>query len=203
MVRHRVRQGECILSIAHRHGWTWDALWNHADNTALRQLRADPSVLAPGDEVIIPDRRSEPDPRADARRHRYRRTQVPAMVRIQVCRDDVPRANEPYTLTIGPKTERGNLDADGMIEMSIPASAKLGHLTVGDPDDTEIFQLRLGTLDPIDTENGALGRLHALGYNTDVPFAIAVREFQRKEGLGESGTMDGPTRTRLEQRFGE
>jgi hypothetical protein len=58
MKTHIVKQGECLSSIAHRHGFkSAHLLYEHPDNEAFRKKRPDPAVIFPGDEVKIPDRR--------------------------------------------------------------------------------------------------------------------------------------------------
>ncbi|MBE0617306.1 MAG: peptidoglycan-binding protein [Proteobacteria bacterium] len=63
--------------------------------------------------------------------------------------------------------------------------------------------LRLGTVDPVDTEEGALGRLFDLGYDTSLPLEGVIREFQANEGLEETGRLDEATQGKLKEAFGE
>ena len=56
--KHRVLPGECLASIAQRHGTTADALWKDPGNADLRRARAQPWRLRPGDVVRIPARSS-------------------------------------------------------------------------------------------------------------------------------------------------
>jgi hypothetical protein len=50
---HRVRQGECLSSIAVEAGLFWETVLNDSDNVALRQQRVDPNVLLPGDTIVL------------------------------------------------------------------------------------------------------------------------------------------------------
>ena len=45
--QHKVRQGECISSIAIRYGFAPDTIWQDGSNAALRSLREDKNVLHP------------------------------------------------------------------------------------------------------------------------------------------------------------
>src|SRR5690606_17426642 len=52
---HRVAQGECLSTIAHRFGLeSWKVLWDHPENAPLRERRKSPHVLLPGDVVAVP-----------------------------------------------------------------------------------------------------------------------------------------------------
>ena len=54
---HIVQQGECLSNLAARYGLEgWEQLHNHDANAALKKKRPNPNVLAPGDEVAVPDR---------------------------------------------------------------------------------------------------------------------------------------------------
>ena len=54
---HTVQQGEHLPALAERYGFqTIDPIWNDPANAELKQLRKNPMVLMPGDEVTIPDR---------------------------------------------------------------------------------------------------------------------------------------------------
>lgn len=200
---HTVAQGECLNSIAKQYGHLWEKIWNHPENQRLRELREDPSVLEPGDELRIPDKEEKYESRPCEARHRFRKKGTPAKVRIRVLRNDEPRANEPYRLTIDGKVQTGRTDAQGQVEMQIPPDAVQGELSVGEGDDVEVFPFQLGTLDPIDTENGARGRLRCLGYDDSQPFDELLKEFQGKEDLQETGQLDQATQDRLQERFGE
>ncbi len=71
-------------------------------------------------------------------------------------------------------------------------------LRVGAGPVFDVFELALGALDPIDTDAGVEGRLWGLGYRVDGgDLGSAVRAFQAKEQLNETGRVDAETRERL------
>jgi hypothetical protein len=203
MAKHTVKQGECILSIAENNGFFWETLWNSSDNADLKRKRENPNELEPGDIVVIPDKRLKEVTGGTEQKHQFRRKGVPAKLRLQVKRNDEPRANVPYQLTIDGDTKTGQTDSNGIIEEPIPPNAIQGELRVGEAGSEEIYTFKLGSLDPINTEQGIRARLSNLGYEVSSELADAIREFQQKEGLQETGVADEATKTKLVERFGQ
>jgi hypothetical protein len=81
-MKHTVRQGECIDSIAFEHGFFVDTLWNYVQNRALKQLRKDPNILQPGDIVMIPERTLRKESCITEKKHTFKRKGVPAKLRL-------------------------------------------------------------------------------------------------------------------------
>jgi hypothetical protein len=184
-------------------GFSWTTLWNHPDNAALKRKRQDPSVLNPGDVVAIPDKRVGTfDGRTD-QRHRFVRKGAVSKVRIQIKRNEMPRTDEPYRLIIDGRFQTGHTDGSGMLEMTIPSNARRGKLHVGEGEAEEVYDFQLGTVDPINTESGARGRLRCLGYDDAIPLEDQFKKFQENEKLRVTGELDEVTQTRLKERFGE
>jgi N-acetylmuramoyl-L-alanine amidase len=199
-----VRQGDCISNIAYRNGFHWQTVWNHPDNSDLRQQREDPNALLPGDVVHIPDLVPKQEPGATEQRQRFRLRGVPAKLKLRLLVNDEPRANEPYELCVDGRWQRGDTDGDGYLEVSIPPDARTGELTVGSGEMQDRYPLRFGTVDPIDTDSGVAGRLQNLGYEQDdQDLETMIRAFQRHEGLTDTGEADASTRNRLREVFGE
>jgi murein L,D-transpeptidase YcbB/YkuD len=203
MTKHKVKQGECILSIAENNGFFWETLWNSSDNSDLKRKRENPNELEPGDIVVIPDKQLKEVTGGTEQKHRFRRKGVPAKLRLQVKRNDEPRANVPYQLTIDGDTKTGQTDSNGIIEEAIPPNAVQAELKIGDVGNEEIYTFNLGTLDPIDTDNGIKGRLRNLGYDVTRNLSDAIRAFQVKEGLQDTGVADEATKAKLVEKFGQ
>src|SRR5262245_11034673 len=54
---HIVKEGETLAGIALENGfYSWETIYNHPENQALRELRPDPSELYVGDRIYIPDK---------------------------------------------------------------------------------------------------------------------------------------------------
>jgi N-acetylmuramoyl-L-alanine amidase len=202
MPDYRVKQGECISSIAQRHGFFWETIWNHPNNAELKQRRGDPNVLYPGDVLFIPEKEEKQESGATEQRHRFRLKGVPAMLRIRLMDNDEPRGDESYTLEIDGELLSGTTDDDGNIEQPIPPDASRGRLLVGEAQDE--YLLDLGRIDPIGEISGVQARLNNLGFDCGEVDGVlgprtkaALREFQANYGLTDSGTADQATRDKL------
>lgn len=209
MAKYKVKQGDCISSIAYKHGFFPDTLWNHAENANLEQKRKDLNVLLPGDEVFVPEKEEKKESCATEQKHRFRKKGVPAKMKVRLLIKDKPRANEPYTLEIDGELFSGTTDANGMLEHCIPPNANEAKLTVGKEDEQDEYTLRLGRIDPIDEITGVQSRLNNLGFNcgkADGVFGakteVALKEFQKKYSLPESGRADQATRNKLVGLYG-
>jgi hypothetical protein len=200
--RYVVQQGEGIDSIAVRHGFSPDALWNDPANAQLKQQRADRNILAPGDVLSIPDKRIGEASGSTQTRHRFRKKGVPAKLRLRLLDGDEPRAHLEYVLDIDGALHQGTTDGDGWLEHPLPPGARQGGLRV---NGEAPVQLLLSHLDPLDTVSGAKARLANLGFHQgpidDERMTEATVEaivlFQRKYELEETGQLDQATRDKL------
>lgn len=204
MGKYKVKQGDCISSIAYKHGFFPDTLWNHAENANLKQKRKDPNVLLPGDEVFVPEKEEKKESCATEQKHRFRKKGVPAKMKVRLLINDEPRSNEPYQLLIDDAFwKEGTTDKDGFIEQPIPLNAIKGELVVGKDGNEESYHFNFGTVDPLETEEGVKGRLQNLGYPADEDLSSAIEAFQKKEGLEVSGNINEATRNKIKEKFGE
>jgi hypothetical protein len=195
-----VRQGDCISSIAEKHSLFWQTVWDHANNTELRERRSDPNALYPGDVVYVPDKRKKEESGSTEIRHRFRKKGVPATLRVILEDNDVPIANEPYVLDVDGQIYAGRTGADGLLEVRISPTAKLGKITLGDL----VYELDMGAMDPLDENTGAQARLQNLGfYDGELDGVIgsetreAIASFQRAVGLNVTSELDTDTRKKL------
>jgi hypothetical protein len=201
MPQYTVRQGDSITSIAFEQGFYWETIWQHPNNAGIRELRENPYVLHPGDELFIPDRQTRQVSGSSEQRHRFRRRGVPERFSVRLLdENEAPRTSEPYTLLIDGVVHQGNTDSDGMIQASVLPNARQGRLIVGEQG-RETFHIRLGHLDPPDGISGIQARLRNLGlYHGDIdgqlnPETIAAIEaFQEEKDLEITGEMDDDTR---------
>jgi hypothetical protein len=208
-VIYKVKQGDCISSIAYENGLFWETVWNHADNSQLKQKRKDPNVLCPGDEVFVPDKEEKQESCPCEKKHRFQLKGVPARIRlVLVDRNGQPRSDLPYTLEIDGILFSEMTDSNGKIEYSIPPNAKNGVLRIG-ADDAETIMLNLGYTDPVSEISGIKERLTNLGFycgeideQMTPKLETALRAFQKKHGLNVTGKLDEITRKKLEDLHG-
>lgn len=189
---HRVSPGECIESIAAQAGLFPPTIWQAAENSALRERRADPHALAPGDVLVIPDLRIKEVAVETGKHHVFRRKGVPASLRIRLVSGGEPRQELPYQITIDGEARRGVTDADGWVIEWIPPAAQNGELRLGD---NEVYTFALGDVGPVDRRDGLRARLVNLGYLDDreAPdsiFELAVRRFRADHDLPDGGVDD-------------
>ncbi|MEM1433475.1 MAG: peptidoglycan-binding domain-containing protein [Pseudomonadota bacterium] len=121
---HKVKQGECISSIAFKGGLLPDDLWNHPENAELKKQRKDPNVLATGDLVFVPEKEPAERSVGAGQRHRFRRKAVPEMLRI-VLEDSrgEPRADVAYSVDVDGTVVEGITATDGLVEVAIQPDA--------------------------------------------------------------------------------
>jgi hypothetical protein len=198
-----VQRGDCLSSIAFEHGFFWETLWNDAPNASLKSERKDPSILQENDVVHIPDLREKEETGGSDQRHRFKRKGVPARFRLRLMRDDQPWKNAPFELTVDGKTQKGSTDGDGRLDVPLPPNAQSGTLSVGTGPEREMFDLDFGQIDPVTGESGVAGRLANLGFTVEPDLSDAIRSFQGKYGLTETGEADDATRAKLQELFGE
>jgi N-acetylmuramoyl-L-alanine amidase len=204
MAKHVVRQGESILSLSRRYGVPADKILNHPNNAELRDRNRDLGILYSGDRITIPDVEIREVTGATDQRHRFRCINRNSWLRVQFFIRDEPRANEPYVLRIGVQEIRGELNGDGWLEVRVLADTREAILLLGDESNPEQIDLRIGNLDPIAEVTGLQQRLNNLGFfcgeengEQNSEMQDALRMFQAKHGLEESGELDNATRQRL------
>jgi len=200
--QHVVKEGECITSIAEKYGFFWDSVWKDPDNKKLQNLRKDPNTLVPGDVVMIQDKRPKKVGAVTNESHTFRKKGIPAICRLQLYEGDEYRANQDFTLEIDSAHHTGKTNAEGVLEVYIPAKAKTGRLVIG-PDES-VYELNFGKLEPVSTVIGQKARLSNLGFDpgdlhgrAGKQFETALRAFQERFGLNESGQADKATQSKL------
>ena len=201
--QYTLKQGDCLSSIAYENGFFPDTIWNHPDNSDLKQKRKDPNVMMAGDILTIPDKQLHEVSKPTDHEHKFKKKGVPAKLKIRVLKKGQPRKNEKYRLIIDGVAQQGTTDGDGFVSQSLPPDAKEGKLIVGDPPGQQVFVFHFGHVDPMDTDEGVAGRLHNLGYAADNDLPGALRKFQADNGLQPTGHADDATRNKLKEKFGQ
>ncbi|OJH41737.1 peptidoglycan-binding protein [Cystobacter ferrugineus] len=212
---HVVKQGECLLRIARRHGFAdYKKLYEHPDNAELRKKRPNPHVLFPGDEIVIPESTSAKGMTVSlstGQTHRFVLQLRTRLVRLALeDAEGKPLADTPYTLSLGDDPPReGHTNDQGILEQRVPYAATRALLQC----DGRSWQLELGHLNPLEgvpdeSISGAEARLINLGYALEPTGQMtpalrsAIRAFQHRSGLELTGRLDETTIKKLTELHG-
>lgn len=200
-IRHKVKQGDCIASIAYEHGLFPDTVWDDPDNADLKKKRKNPNILLEGDVVVIPEKCLKEETVEAAKRHRFRRKGVPETFRLKLLDNGIPRKCVNYVIDLEGTLIQGATDDQGWLEHTIPPDAKKGKLLIeGDEDEVTLL---LGALPPVEVEEGVNMRLINLGFldeddrDDEDARKDAIAEFQEHCGLPVTGQIDEDTRKKL------
>lgn len=200
----RVVRGECISSLAAECGLMWQTIWEHPENAELRALRKEPNILMEGDDVVIPEKEDGEESGATEQKHRFRKKNTPAMLRLRILRAGKAVADTKYTLIIDGEMRTGTTTGQGDIEETIPPNAAFATLRLEGMLD--VFDLPLGALAPVKELMGVQQRLRNLGFNPGPADGEmgdrtrrALKDFQASVGLEPTGEADDATRSKLAQ----
>jgi N-acetylmuramoyl-L-alanine amidase len=194
---------ETLIELADEEGFWAQTIWKHAENQDLRKRRKYLNVLAEGDVVYIPDKEEYKKDCATDQRHVFRRKGIPALFRLQVLVEGKPKSNLKYVLTIQGEDKYGVLDGEGTLEEHVPTNVQYGELLL---EDGTMVQLEFGALEPADEITGVQNRLNNLGFSCgsaepgvlDSRTRDALRQFQARNNLKQTGDLDEATRKKLE-----
>lgn len=197
----KVRQGECVISIASEVGHFWETIWNDPDNAELQQKRGAPHVLLAGDRLHIPPIRPQSTSAQSDQRHRFRRKGIPVAFEIVLTENDEPLSGCSYVLVLeGAEAGEGTVGNDGVIRVPMAPGTREGELRVQVDSVERVYPLLFGELDPPQTTSGALGRLQNLGYTAaddEDAFSLGLKRFQKDHQLTDSGELDDATAAKL------
>jgi hypothetical protein len=164
MPKQKVGANQTTSSLALELGFFWKDIWEHGENSALKEKRKDPNVLFAQDDIFIPEKVKKTVSKGSESEHVFKRKGEPSKFKMRLLALDKPRKNENYVLKVAGKLIQGTTDGDGKLEHFIPGNAKSAQLILRDGQ--EIMNLTLGGLDPLDLATGVVQRLNNLGYKT-------------------------------------
>jgi hypothetical protein len=203
-----IKQGDYLLKVAHTLGFEADKVWNDGKNAELKKLRKDPRMLVPGDILFIPD-----EPRKgmklNAKQVNAYVAHVPMVKsKLVLAVSGKPLADEKYVIEGLGNEEEKKTTAKGEVLIEVPVH--IHEVTVRFVDRKKRIKVAIGHLDPPDTPSGARMRLTTLGlYGAKMKGADAhiahdedalkhaIKKFQKKKGLDETGEVDDKTRKAL------
>ncbi len=212
---HTVSQGECLSQIARSYGFDhWRPIYDHAENGEFRQLRPNPNLIHPGDQIVIPELDPGGVSVGTEKAHTFE-LEVERTLLAIVVKDvkDKAVAGKKYRLTIAPLPPlEGKTAGDGRIEHEVPADGSAGTLEVflhGESEPPLLWRLRIGELDPLEQISGYQARLNNLAYDSGPVDGIhgpltdaAVRRFQTTQQIGVDGIVGPQTRGKLKDVYG-
>lgn len=205
---HLVEQGEYLSKIARGYGVPkWQSIWDHPQNKELRELRENPEILHPGDEVFIPMPETKVESGATEQRHRFVLHSAHIELALIIQDENTKaRRKESFIMIVDGETFsnleiRGTLDNEGMLRCDLPSDTERCLLRVG----KLVYHLQVGHLDPVDTLTGQQQRLKNLGYHhglehsdeQEVSHADAIKLFQADHHLQVDGICGPATQTKL------
>jgi hypothetical protein len=212
-----IEQGDHLPQIADEHGFSdWHTIWDDPSNAELRQQRKDPGVLAPGDRLYIPDKtegEGEKVPGRSTARFRVKRN-LPKLRLIVLGFGGKPLASTDCKVTVSGASTTVRTGADGLVEIDLAPDATEATLEANG----QSWTLKIGHLDPPDTDTGLWARLRNLGYLVDEAtqddepppdappqadaLAFAIELFQRDHQLTVDGTDVQSVKNKLREIYG-
>lgn len=206
MKKHTVKQGECISSIALKYGLFWETLWNFPENAELKEKRGDPSILLPGDVVVVPDMVKKSVTVSTEKTYKFIKKSVPFKISLRFLEVGESRSNEKYKIKFDTTEIVDNLDDDGYLVQKIPPDVNECTLLLGEEEE---YILEVGNLDPVTEVTGVQGMLKNLGYyDGDIDgkpgkfTEAAISAFQTASGLEATGSADQKTMDALKKSHG-
>jgi N-acetylmuramoyl-L-alanine amidase len=179
------------------------------ENEELRKKRKDPQVLADGDSVFVPEKKTRIVHLETDKKHTFVVPRIKAWFRVTL-RDNEGRlvANRRFQLEVAGKLKTGTTDSSGKIELEVdpkPADGKLKvFLDDADPSKNITWNVKLGHLDPLDKLSGVKARLSNLGFACGAiddalneETKTALRNFQIVYRLPVTGEADDATKGKL------
>lgn len=201
-----IRQGDRLSSLAATMGFDEREVWEHERNRELRERRESSEILAPGDVLFVPTPAAHEMNLTAKTTNRYKANMPSRRVDVVVGFGAAPLADEPFEVQWGtraPQTHR--TDREGHARFSVPAH--LREVTLVLPNHDTAMVLQLGHLNPRGVRSGAIQRLANRGYlaagrlfppglsrgNAVDEETLALRRFQRDQGLRDTGELDEGT----------
>lgn len=211
---HVVEQGECLVSIAGRHGFRdYKSIYDHPENADFRSRRPNPNLIFPGDKIFIPDVKPAVFECETGRLHRFvahRPTRKLNLKMADLVGEPIAGAEYELFLDGDPVPRKGRTGDEGEIQMEIPFDARSATLLLAG----HAVELKIGDLNPMlhvedHGVSGIQARLANLGYYSgpvDGSFGedteAAIRLFQEDHDMDVDGVVTDELRSKLDEKHG-
>lgn len=180
-MKHKVVQGECLISIAQKYGVAnWRTIYDAPENEEFKKLRKNPNMICPGDIVHIPLLTGTKQPAKLNQKTTYVLKKAKGFLSIcLIDKKSNPLSDVPYDVSFF-KTERDQkgeplktitgvkTGADGYVEQPLPKDAKFALISYSPyptrPSLKLKMGLKVGELDDPSTELGMRSRLNHFGF---------------------------------------
>jgi murein L,D-transpeptidase YcbB/YkuD len=205
-----IRHGESLATLSRRYGFDPDVVWKDEKNKSLREQRSDPLVLAAGDIVYLPEIKTHaPIPLQIGQNNVFTSPDRPPLYASLsfVDQEGTPLAGESFVIDENTDSPtQGTTKADGSIDLEVPYGRP--SITIHFPGRALAVIAGVACLDPVTEPSGLDQRLVALGILSDVSAVAdadaaavvadeyrvaAIRAFQARSGLEETGEIDDDT----------
>jgi len=169
-----VRQGDYLAKLADRMGFDADEVWAHAKNQGLKDAGRTPEMLCPGDVLHVPEA-SCPLPVALGGHNLYAGEIRTVHIAVRFQDEGRPLANERYLLAGAGEIIEGTTKDDGLVECDVPTTCAEVQVSFSAKGLT--YFVKVGHLDPPETDSGLAQRLQNLGCYAEPE---ASDEFERE-----------------------
>lgn len=207
MVPYVIRQGDYFDKLAFTLGFDAGEVWEHPKNEALRGLRKDPNVLAPGDIVFVPAAKKPGLPLRKGQTNKYVAKVPKVEVTLAFVDEDGPLKDEPCEVLGGAKGTEPKTDGEGKLTLRVAVTVREAEVRF--PSRHLSFHVNVGDMDPHDEASGVKKRLQNLGFyvegawaDDEAALAGAIASFQGANGIEATGALDDATRDALKGKHG-
>ena len=214
--QYTVVQGDTLPRIAKNHGFAnYKAIYEHESNTDFRTQRDNPNIIFPGDVITIPDPELVFKALTSAKINVFKIKKYAEYFRADF-KDSEGNSwtGKRVVLSLDGVETESFVNDDGTIEIELEEnSSDVGTLSLYFDDESqepsEIFDVSLGHLDPVDTDTGIQARCRLLGFdcgNVDGNIAekstAGIKGFQAEHGLTIDGNAAEITQAKLKEIYG-
>ncbi len=145
---YKVQPGDYLSKIATQHGVAdWRVIYDHPNNASFRQLRPNPNLISPGDQLFIPDRGTKSLPAQTGSPARFRAHRARNTLQVKLLdHAGNPLANQACKLEYDGTSRPVTTDGSGVLRETVPPALSEALLIVNGVSMT----LAIGHLNPMD-----------------------------------------------------